>query len=48
VCLCLCLEGSINVIENESRGVTGTEMGVGPSRPLWIVVGDDRNGGRGS
>jgi hypothetical protein len=32
----VCLEGSINVIENKSKGVMGTEMGAGPNRLFWL------------
>jgi hypothetical protein len=50
VCVCVCvraracvrLEGSISVTENKRRWVTCTERGVGPSRPFWVVVRDDR------
>jgi hypothetical protein len=46
VCVCVRarvrLEGSISVTENKRKWVTCTERGVGPSRPFWVVVRDDR------
>ena len=39
---CTHLDGSISVTENKSKSVLCTERGVGPSRPFWAVVRDDR------
>jgi hypothetical protein len=46
VCVCVRaytrLEGSISVKENKSKWVMCTERGIGPSRPFWVLVRDDR------